>query len=279
MAGTFVANFDKAEKSIQKLFPMLKLQKTNGSPFQYLEKNFASMLLINSCKRLWLGFLFIGISTLGYGQNFNKEKIPKTDIVSIGIGPSFIYADNGGPYRSFEFDWLPAISLSYTKKFHNRFAFKTTAGMQWIQSGSIPNIEIQEIWAAKEGAIDFRGQAFFADVMPILYILPFHSHMNRQYINLYGGLGIGLLHVNRIQAFSLNEDAPETKATTTTGYVPFRAGISFRLGALSDLALEGTMLFSFSDNLDGNANFNRFGDHLAQAQLVYKKFLNHRSRK
>lgn len=279
MAGTFVAILTKLKNLFKKFFPMLTLQKTNGSPFQYLEKNIASMLLINNCKHLWIGFLFIGISTLGYGQNFNKEKIPKTDILSIGIGPSFIYADNGGPYSSFEFDWLPAISLSYTKKFHNRFAFKTTAGMQWIQSGASPTQQALDRWITQEGAFRFKGRALFVDVMPTLNIFPFRSHMNRRYVNFYAGLGIGLLHVSRIEAFSLDEDAPETKATTTTGYVPFRAGISFRLGALSDLALEGTMLFSFSDNLDGNANSNRFGDHLVQAQLVYKKFLNPRSRK
>ncbi|ERM82045.1 hypothetical protein P872_08685 [Rhodonellum psychrophilum GCM71 = DSM 17998] len=228
---------------------------------------------------LAVGFLILGFSTLGYGQNFYKERIPKTDIFSIGIGPSFIYADNGGPYRTFKFEWDPAFSLSYTKKFSNRFAFKTTTGIQWIQSSVSPSIQVQERWIANNGAFRFKGHAFYADVMPIMYLFPFHSHMNRRFVNLYGGLGIGLLHVNRVQAFSMSDDALETRAKTTTGYVPFRAGISFRLGALSDLALEGTMLFSFSDNLDGNANFNRFGDHMAQAQLVYKKFLKPRSKK
>ncbi len=222
--------------------------------------------------------LLISISFTANSQNFYKERTPKTDIVSFGVGPSFIYADNGGQYRSLYFEINPAFSLGYTKKLNNRFGITSTAGMQVLESGGNPSTAIQNTWASNGSAFRFKGQAYFLDVMPMVYLIPFHSHMNRSLINLYGGLGFGLLHVNRIQAFSFDENELDVRATSTTGYVPIRAGISIRLGELSDLALEGTLLYTFTDNLDGNANFNRFDDHMAQAQIVFKRFLKPRTK-
>lgn len=220
------------------------------------------------------------LSSMGLmAQNFYKERIPKTEVLSIGVGPSFIYADNGGTYRNFNFPWNPAASISYTKRFHHHWGLKATGGVQWIESGNRnPSQRVQDHWNLYGSAFQFKGHAFHADVMPLFYLIPYVNHMNRSWVNLYGGLGLGIMHVERQEAFSLEPDAQFRRANITTGYVPFRAGISFRLGDLSDIALEGTMLFTFSDNLDGNENFNRFGDHLAQAQIVYKRFLAKRKK-
>ncbi|PRY85741.1 hypothetical protein [Mongoliibacter ruber] len=229
-------------------------------------------------KTILLAALFFFLVCSVDAQNFYKEKIPKTEVLSIGIGPSFIYADNGGAYRSFNFPWNPAASISYTKRFHPHWGLKATAGIQWLESGGNPSQKVQDHWNLYGSAFQFSGEAYHADVMPIFYLFPYINHMNRSWVNLYSGLGIGVMHVERKEAFSLEPDAQFTRANVTTGYVPFRAGISFRLGDLSDIALEGTMLFTFSDNIDGNENFNRFGDHLAQAQIVYKRFLARKKR-
>lgn len=211
-------------------------------------------------------------------QSFYKERVPKTDIWSIGIGTSFIYADNGGQYRSFNFEWNPAVTLSYTKRFHPHWGLQTSVGAQIIESGGNPSRQVQEHWRQQGSSFRFEGTAFYADAMPILYVFPYVSHMNRPYVNLYGGLGLGIMHVNRSQYMSFDQDEPRISASTSTGYVPFRAGIVFRLDNVSDIALEGTMLFTFSDNLEGNTNFNRFGDHLAQAQITYKRYFAKRRR-
>jgi hypothetical protein len=242
------------------------------------DKPIKIITLKNFGKIVGLGLILFGFSLVGYGQNFYKEIIPKTDIVSFGIGPSFIYADNGGQYRALNFEINPAASLSYTKKLNSRFAIKSTAGLQIIESGGNPSQTVQDRWRSTGGAFSFKGQAYYLDVMPTMYLLPFYSHMNRSLINLYGGLGIGLVHVNRSQSFSFDEADMDSRATTTTGYIPIRAGINFRLSELSDLALEGTILYVFSDNLDGNENFNRYNDHMAQAQIVFKRFLKPRNR-
>ena len=96
--------------------------------------------------------------------------------------------------------------------------------------------------------------------------------MNRSMFNLYGGFGLGVMHSNTLQTKSFSEDEIPTREKITTGYVPIRAGISYTLGAFSDIALEGTMLATFTDNLDGNVGFNRFGDHLLQGQIVFRRY-------
>jgi hypothetical protein len=236
------------------------------------------MTLKNFTKIVGLGLILFGFSLAGNGQNFYKERIPKTDIVSFAIGPSFIYADNGGQYRSLNFEINPAVSLSYTKKLNSRFALKSTAGLQFIESGGDPSPAAQERWRSAGSAFSFKGQAYYLDVMPMMYLLPFYSHMNRSMFNLYGGFGLGLIHVNRSESYSFDEADRDSRVTITTGYIPVQAGINFRLNELSDLALEGTILYVFSDNLDGNQNFNRYDDHMAQAQIVYKRFLKPRNK-
>jgi hypothetical protein len=64
-----------------------------------------------------------------------------------------------------------------------------------------------------------------------------------------------------------------TRAQITTAYIPLCAGLSYRIGLYADIAGEGTMFFTFTDNLDRNMGFNRYGDHLAQAQIVYRSIL------
>jgi hypothetical protein len=235
-----------------------------------------TMLLLPYLKIFFAVFLVMGISWNGLGQNFYKERIPKTNIFSIGVGPSFTYADNGGQYKRLDFKKKPSISLSYTKKLNQRFAIMATGGTQWIESGGNPTLRAQQIWESFESAFTFKGQTYFIDVMPVMYLFPFRSHIERKLINLYGGIGIGIVHVDRVLTYSSDENAPETRGSISSGYVPVRAGISYTLNNVSDLALEGTIMYTFTDDIDGNQNFNRLNDNFVQAQIVYKRFLKHK---
>lgn len=127
-------------------------------------------------------------------------------------------------------------------------------------------------WAANNSAFTSNGSIYYFDVMPSIYIIPFGNHMNRSMFNFYGGFGLGILHANTKQSKSFSEDEVLTRENITTGYVPIRAGISYTLGPFSDIALEGTMLATFTDNLDGNIGYNRYGDHLMQGQLVFRRY-------
>ncbi|UZD22613.1 hypothetical protein PBT90_04165 [Algoriphagus halophytocola] len=218
--------------------------------------------------------LLLTICTLQVNaQNFYKEKQSRDNIVSIGVGPSFIYMDNGGQYRTFNFEFNPSISASLTKRLTDRFDVKATGGMQWISSGGNPSQQVTDYWTANNSSFTANGTAYYFDLMPTVYLVPFGNHMNRSMFNFYFGLGLGVLHANTEQTKSFSEDEVPVREKVTTGYVPIRGGITYTIGAYSDIALEGTMLATFTDNIDGNVGFNKFGDHLLQAQIVYRRYL------
>ncbi|RAI85830.1 hypothetical protein [Algoriphagus yeomjeoni] len=215
-------------------------------------------------------FLFASINLPA--QSFYKERESRDNILSIGIGPSFAYLDNGGQYRAINFEIKPSISASLTKRLNDRFEVKATGGVQWISSGGDPSKAVTDIWAANNSAFTAVGSAYYFDLMPSFYIVPFGNHMNRSLFNFYAGLGIGVMSVNTKQTKSFSKDEVPQREKITTGYIPLRGGITYSLNAFSDIALEGTLLTTFTDNLEGNVGFNRFGDHLAQGQIVYRRY-------
>ncbi len=206
-------------------------------------------------------------------QNFYKERHnPRNNIFSIGVGPSFAYMDNGGQYRSMNFEIKPSISASLIKRMTPRFDLRATAGYQAIASGGNPSTLLQNAWSEQSASFTANGQAFFFDLMPSMNLIPFSNHMHRTRFNLYGGFGLGVMNVMTKQTKSFNENESPSREKLMTAYIPVRAGLSFTLGPYSEIAGEGTMLFTFTDNLDGAVGFNKYRDHLAQAQLVYRRF-------
>jgi hypothetical protein len=218
-----------------------------------------------------IGCLFF--SSFCNAQSFYRDGNLRTNSIMVGVGPSFMYADNGGIFNESNFNWNPAISLAFNKKVHHRIALQVTGGMQFVQSGGRVRDYAMKSWDDAGSAFRFKGQAYFADLMPIFYVIPYDNHMNRGKFNTYFGSGIGVVHVNRKEAFSFDPGAPEFAAQATTPYVPVLVGFSYSLGQFSDLALEIKGLFTFSDELDGNVGYNLFNDHLFQTQIVYKRLL------
>ncbi|MCS5490034.1 hypothetical protein [Algoriphagus limi] len=216
--------------------------------------------------------LFLTLPLMANAQNFYRERISRDNILSIGIGPSFAYLDNGGQYRDFNFEIKPAISASITKKMTPALDLRATLGVQFISSGGDPSTQIRDMWHANFASFTAKGPAFYFDVIPSINLIPFSNHMHRSRFNIYGGVGLGIMHVMTEQTKSYSPEETPTKHQVTTGYVPVRAGLSYSIGPYSDIAGEGTMLWTFSDNLDGNVGFNRFGDHLFQAQIVFRRY-------
>lgn len=220
----------------------------------------------------WIFFILFLSSTNISAQNFYRERNSRDHIVTIGLGPSFAYLDNGGQYRSMNFAIKPAFSLALTKKLTSMMELRTTTGIQWISSGGNPSVAVTDQWYFANASFTAKGPAYYFDMMPSFYLIPFQNHMYRTKVNLYGGVGLGVMQVATEQTKSFSLEEKPLKSNITTGYVPVRAGLSLRLGPYSDISGEGTMLWTFSDNLDGSVGFNRWGDHLFQAQIVYRRF-------
>jgi hypothetical protein len=216
--------------------------------------------------------LFISISESISAQNFYKERISRDNILTIGVGPSFTYMDNGGQYRSLNFEIKPSFSLGLTKRLNQTFDLRATAGAQMISSGGNPPTALRDVWFEEFASFTAKGSVYYFDLIPSVNLIRFSNHMDRSLFNLYGGFGLGIMNARTEQKKSFSSEEEPTKNQISTGYVPVRAGLSMRIGPYSDIAGEGTMMWTFTDNLDGNVGNNRFGDHLFQAQIVYRRY-------
>lgn len=224
--------------------------------------------------------LFLFLTGSISAQNFYKERIlSRNNILSIGGGPSFAYLDNGGQYEELLFKINPIVSIGLDHRLTSSFFVSATAGIQWITHGGNPDAEILNSWVNKDGSFTAEGQVYYFDLMPGISLKRLGNHMKRTHFNIHGAVGLGILNAHTQQTKSFNPDETPTSHMVTTGYIPIKSTFSFWTGHFSDIALEFKIMFTFSDNLDGNVGFNLFGDHLFQSQIVYKRYLVQKSQK
>ena len=227
---------------------------------------------------VFLLFLALIVSPLvGKCQNFFRESSPRTKHVGMGLGPSFIMADNAGDFRNLKINVSPALSFFYGKRFHPNFSWKLTTGYQRLGSADFANASLENRWASQGSAVSFRGSAVFLDWMPQFNLISENHHFSRPNLNIHGGIGIGIFQTFNKETFKeINTNPPtynNSNNQRSSLYLPFRGGISYHLGAFWDLGAEGSFFLTFSDELDGNTNYNRFNDFPMQLQIFVKKYL------
>jgi len=210
------------------------------------------------------------------GQNFHREKISRDTYYQVGIGPSMMYADNAGSIRNFENLIRPSFSVAGGKKIKPYLDVRATMGYQYYQSQSRDYFgnAVLEIWSILDKAVETQSNVVFLDVMPVIHLLPFHNHALRKKIDLYGGAGFGFVTSINQEYRLRNEHLFKENKVRTSVYVPIRGGISYKLGLYSDISLEGSLLFTFSDMLVGNDGHNRYDDHYLQGQIVFRRYLD-----
>ncbi|HLW19598.1 MAG TPA: hypothetical protein VKX33_04710 [Cyclobacteriaceae bacterium] len=223
--------------------------------------------------KLIVGLLFL--SHLTVAQNFYKDIIPRVNNLYIGVGPSFMYADNGGGLRNSQFKIRPATTIAYGRKINSFLELKGSFGYQMLESQDpgYYNDEVLRRWIEAGQAVGMKGNGYYFDLMPA-FNLPVERHIDRKNVNIYAGIGLGVMLVRKEEVKIINNVPTVEKKTLSLAYIPIRGGISYRIGPHSDLALEGTMMATFSDEIDGNVGFNRFNDHLFQGQIVFKRYLS-----
>ena len=215
-------------------------------------------------------------SGFSHGQNFHKDIIPRVDNIYVGFGPSFMYGDNAGGLRNYQFKARPVVSLSYGRKINPYLEIKGTLGFQMLESQD-PGYYADSViakWAETGQAIGMKGNAYHIDIMPVFQLTPFDRHIERNDINVYAGIGLGVMVVDKEEAMIVNNQPEIKNSSLSAVYIPMRGGISYRIGPHDDLALEASFFATFTDDIDGNVGYNRFNDHLFQGKIVYKRYLS-----
>lgn len=208
-------------------------------------------------KSLFILFIIITSFRIAEAQD------DRTDRIGVGVGPATMYGDNTGITREFKFKVLPALTFDYHKKLHTFFDIRGSLGWQMVNSGDFyRKIHLLKI-ADNNLPHGFKGNAFYADVMPIFHVNPNQSGYLPALYQVYIGAGIGIAHVMRTDRYlsvigidALGEEIlgnPRSlKGNNTSVYVPFRAGVSKDFRGDWEIALEPSMLVSFFGELDGN---------------------------
>lgn len=227
--------------------------------------------------------LFIFVISFGIAE----AQDDRSDRVGLGIGPAMMYGDNTGINRKLKFKVLPALTLDYHKKVQTFFDIRGSVGWQMVNSGDFyKNRTLLKI-AENNLPHGFKGNAFYADVMPIFHINPNQSGYLPALYKVYVGLGLGVAHVARTDRYLsiIGEDINgegvlgnlrSLKGSNTSVYVPFRAGVSKDLNQDWEIALEPTLMFSFFGELDGNDLQQKVikPDVLFQFQFVLRRKLD-----
>jgi hypothetical protein len=206
------------------------------------------------------------------------------DNISVGIGPAMLYGDNAGQYRQFRFKVNPALSLSYSREVSDEFDIRATAGVQLMDSGNfgIGGFRKENMSAVENQAVNFTGQVFFFDVMPVYLFNPAPPGYVGYAINYYAGIGLGAILSNRVDQIPIERQRSteplvlnEEENQSIAAYIPIRAGLSTNLEGLWDIGIEGTVITAYPSILDGNTIRNKIIplDMLLQFQITFKRYL------
>src|SRR5690606_865051 len=169
----------------------------------YIKYNFFTMQI----KALAIFIGLISFSLSSPAQNFNKDRIPRVNTAYLGLGPSFMYADNGGGLRNFGFKARPSGSLSYGRKINSFLEVKVTGGFQMLESQSPGSFRDSVLisWSETDQAFGMKGTAFHLDLMPVFYLFPYETHISRRDWNVFAGIGLGVLSLNKEEVRLMNQ--------------------------------------------------------------------------
>lgn len=219
---------------------------------QIIIANFACSSIVNNMKNfLVLVILFFCFWFQSFAQHDRANRL------GFGLGPSLLYG-NGGVYREFKFKVLPVATADFSYVLHPFFDIKATLGWQMMDGGDYYNDTRKEIISRGGFPHSFKGNLFFADIMPIYHFNPDQSGYLPSMIKVYTGIGLGFFHAQRTdERFKFSASGKEIESYSATNshfYIPYRLGIFKPINNdAGEIGLEGTLLFSPFGEFDGDA--------------------------
>ena len=138
---------------------------------------------------LIFSFYFFSTSFL-FGQNFYREKMPKTIFFQASLGAGTFFSAPRPSYDSLVNALMPSLQLGLGKRFSDHFLVQTSAGFQpystkeYVVSKENPTSSLEPV---------FDGFSYNFEVIPTFSILPSYHHMSRPIINIRLGVGLGCL--------------------------------------------------------------------------------------
>lgn len=214
--------------------------------------------------------LFIVIHTVsGQSLNYRSPHLPWS--AEIGLGPSFLLADNSFISGETTFKPMFGLSGSLTKNFSNRYSIRGTLGYQRVSGEAQVSMDELIELGNQNLAYSVIGNSLYADISPVIKYARRTFYENRTHINLYSSLGIGAMILNADHATMLNDQSLITGYNDIFLIIPFRTGITYRFQPLWEFSLEGTFMVTFNDNIDGRSIDNNLNDYFGNIQIKVRR--------
>jgi hypothetical protein len=213
--------------------------------------------------------IFCVLSATSFGQNFYKKNQPKTITVQVGLGAGTFYAAPRPFIDSLVSQVMPVLSLGVGKRLGSHLSLNSNLS---FQSYGNKQYFINDLG---EGSIKpfYQGVSYAFEFTPTFNLMPTLHNLKRPKMDFTLGIGIGYLATYRAEKFVFQDKEHTFSFLEHSTYIPIRSSISYKLDARSDLAVEGVFFNTFLEEGSSISSLKQYGNHFAQLNLVYRRFI------
>ena len=204
-------------------------------------------------------------------QGFSTSRNPSIIFYQIGLGAGTFFS---APRPNVEFENIinqkaPVITLGLGKRYGDHLSVRTNLSFQQFSAKEF--IGIQD----GKDVLDpmFDGYNFALDIMPTFNVMPSYNLKKRFPVDLNLGLGLGYLLTNRTEKLYFNGKYYEINLTERSPYIPIRASLSFKVGFLNDVSIEGAFFNTWLDSKRPITQFSKNSDHFAQLNVMFRRYI------
>ena len=214
-------------------------------------------------KKLILVFVILGLSELGYGQQFYSGGRSRNFILGAGTGASFYFGDLAadGDFSNIK----PNLAIGARYNFRDRFSVESQ--FTWFMlTGDDSKDPIKE---ARN--LSFQSHNFELNLVGHISLFPeANMFYQRPLANPYLYAGIGVVNFNPTAKLDgtkhslrpLKTEGPEKAYSAFTMSIPMGLGVKFRVTPFLNLNVDGGFRYVLSDYLD-DVSSGEFPDPLS----------------
>jgi hypothetical protein len=212
---------------------------------------------------------FCAFSATSFCQNFYKENQPKTITVQVGLGAGTFYAAPRPFIDSLVSQVMPVLYLGVGKRIGSHLSMNSNLSFQSYGNKQYLIDDLGE----RSIKPFYQGLSYAFEITPTFNLIPTYHHLNRPKMDFTLGLGIGYLATNRAEKFTFQDKEYTFNFLEHSAYIPIRSSISYKMDAWSDLAIEGVLFYTKLQETSSIIDFEQYGDHFAQLNLVYRRLM------
>jgi hypothetical protein len=204
-------------------------------------------------------------------QGFSTPRNPSIVFYQVGLGAGTFFS---APRPTIEFENIvnqkaPVLTLGLGKRYGNHVSVKSNLSFQQFSAKEfIGNIDGKDVLDPM-----FDGYSLALDITPSFNVMPSYNLKKRFPVDLNLGLGLGYLLTNRTEKLYFNGKYYEINLTERSPYIPVRASLSFKVGFLNDVSIEGAFFNTWLDNKRPITKLARKSDHFAQLNVMFRRYI------